>query len=185
MKIVKDVILATTRFLVFKERHYIGKNDKSGIWNMVSRVNGTRAVVIVAFKECNLKEGRKIVVNKEFRVPIADWEYGFPAGLIDEGESVEEAVRRELKEETGLDVVRFVEISPFVDSSAGMTDESIALAFVEVNGTISDNGHEASENIITRLLGCSDVEKLLHNDYKFDAKAWIILNRFARSGEVI
>ena len=55
---------------------------------------------------------KKLVVTREFRVTLGDYEYGFPAGLIEKGESVEQATRRELTEETGLSVTRFTRISP-------------------------------------------------------------------------
>ena len=48
--------------------------------------------------------GEKILLNKEFRMSIGEWIYNFPAGLIDPGETPEEAARRELREETGLEL---------------------------------------------------------------------------------
>ena len=36
---------------------------------------------------------------------VGDYVYNFPAGLIDEGETPEVAAKRELKEETGLDLI--------------------------------------------------------------------------------
>jgi bis(5'-nucleosidyl)-tetraphosphatase len=41
--------------------------------------------------------------------------WGFPKGHGNPGESSQEAARRELKEETGLDIVRFLQESPFVE----------------------------------------------------------------------
>ena len=67
----------------------------------------------------------KLVITREYRVPLDDYEVGFPAGLVDAGESVEQAVRRELKEETGLNLSRVICTSPPLYPSAGMTDESV------------------------------------------------------------
>lgn len=45
-------------------------------------------------------DGRVLLVKAAYR-----WRWGMPGGLMDAGESPEEAVIREIKEETGLDVV--------------------------------------------------------------------------------
>ena len=49
-------------------------------------------------------EDGDILVCKEFRYPLNDFCYEFPAGLIDEGETPEEAAIRELKEENNTEV---------------------------------------------------------------------------------
>ena len=46
-------------------------------------------------------ETTKTLVISQFRPPLNTWSIEFPAGLIDEGETPEEAARRELAEETG------------------------------------------------------------------------------------
>ncbi|KKL71366.1 hypothetical protein LCGC14_2095660, partial [marine sediment metagenome] len=66
-------------------------------------------------------EGRRLVVTKEYRVPIGGCEYGFPAGLIDSGMTIEETVKKELKEETGLDLVKIIGKSNTDVSSAGLS----------------------------------------------------------------
>ncbi|MFR1167180.1 MAG: isochorismatase family protein [Adlercreutzia equolifaciens] len=42
-----------------------------------------------------------VLLEREFRYPLNSWCVSLPAGLIDAGESLEEAVARELSEETG------------------------------------------------------------------------------------
>ena len=50
-----------------------------------------------------LKEDQdKIVMIRQYRYPLDDYLYELPAGLIDEGETPEEAAIREMMEETGL-----------------------------------------------------------------------------------
>lgn len=46
------------------------------------------------------EDGRVLLVKASYR-----WRWGMPGGLMDTGESPEQAVLREVKEETGLDIV--------------------------------------------------------------------------------
>lgn len=78
----------------------------------------------------------QIVFVKEQRPAIGKPMISFPAGLIDEGETVEQAAIRELKEETGLDVVSCNTFKDESFTSAGMSDEQNALAYCFCTGSI-------------------------------------------------
>lgn len=129
-------------------------------------------------------EGNRLVMTKEFRVAIDDVEYGFPAGLIDEGETIESTVRRELKEETGLEVETIHHISPPVYSSAGMSDESCCMALVTASGTPSTALNEAHEQIEVLLYDVEDIRALLQSRNKIAGKAWGLLYHFAATGRI-
>lgn len=185
MKITKVETIVRTPFISLEKRSYIDTNNNENEWYMVSRNGNRKAVVIVALVESDGLEDNKLVVTREFRVPIGDYEWGLPAGLIDEEEDVEETVRRELKEETGLDVTLIERVSPFVYSSAGLTDESVAMAFVYAEGKVNKELLESSEDIETFLLTPEEVAELLsQEDLKFGAKAWVIMDNFARTGQI-
>ena len=125
----------------------------------------------------------KLVLIREFRVALGGFQYGFPAGLVDAGETVATAAARELKEETGLDLESVERISPPIYSSSGMTDESIHLVFGRCSGTVSLEGNEASEEISVLLLSPDEARALLDTpDLKFDVKSWILLDVFSRTG---
>jgi ADP-ribose pyrophosphatase len=118
----------------------------------------------------------KLVVNREYRVALGGDEYAFPAGLVDDDETVEDAVRRELSEETGLTVTRILMITQPVYSSAGMTDESVCMAFVECEGKITTAANEGTEQIEPMLLSKKEVARLIQDpSKKFDAKAWLVM----------
>ena len=181
--------LTDEKWLNLFDVKYVAKTGDEKSWQLATRQKEPKcvtgrydrpdAVVIVPFH----KVKDKMVITREYRVPLNDYEYGFPAGLIDGGESVEQATRRELREETGLTVSRFIKMSPPIYSSAGMTDESVAMVYVECEGTPSNTANTEFELIEVLLITpaealrmCSDVT------LKFDAKAWLEISQFAENG---
>lgn len=87
----------------------VDKQEK--IYEIISRsreldsleaLNGKKpdSVVIIVTDE----SGERLLIDKEFRLAVGDWVYNFPAGLIDEGEEPLESAKRELREETGLEL---------------------------------------------------------------------------------
>ena len=78
-----------------------------------------------------------LVLIREFRYPLNSWCVSLPAGLIDAGESLEEAVARELSEETGYrlrdDIAPAVRPLPQPGfSSTGLTEENVQVVFAQV-----------------------------------------------------
>jgi ADP-ribose pyrophosphatase len=137
------------------------------------------AVVVVPYHV----KARKLVIIREFRVVLGGYQYGFPAGLLDPGETVIQAGKRELFEETGLGLTRVVTQSPAVYSSSGMTDESVSLVYAECEGTPSSAHTEDSEDIQTLLVSRREAGRLLESpDIRFDVKTWIVLRQFADHG---
>ncbi|MBU3916196.1 NUDIX hydrolase [bacterium] len=164
-------------------------NDKK--WQLVTRVAEPKcvsgdfkdpdAVVIVPYH----KKKDRLVVIKEFRVPLGDYQFGFPAGLVDKGETLEEAGRRELKEETGLIMTRVLKVGPPIYSSSGMTDESISMLYVECEGESSNKHNESSEDISVVLMSPKEAAELCRDyEKKIDAKTWLVLSTFAEHGHV-
>jgi ADP-ribose pyrophosphatase len=191
MKIRHHRTISETRWLNLFEVHYEDPGGTPRSWLLASRRAAPKctaggferpdAVVIVAFHG----PSQKVVVTREYRVPLADFEYGFPAGLVDPGESVAAAVARELREETGLELTRIVRSGPPVYSSAGLTDESVAMVYVDCQGTPSTAGNQGAELIEVLLVSPAEADRLCREpDLKFDAKAWLVLEQFARFGRL-
>ena len=73
--------------------------DSTGVlrsWETFERVNCNGIVVIVPVTS----EGEVLII-RQFRPAVNSYVMEFPAGLNDKGESLEDAARRELIEETG------------------------------------------------------------------------------------
>ena len=157
---------------------------KSGKWFFVTRdkeistepCNKANAVVVVARHFETPESKPRLVVIKEYRIPLRDYEYGFPAGLIDEGEIPEETAIRELKEETGLITDEVIRVSFPVFSSAGLTDEAVHMVFLDCHGEISNEHLGNSEDIETILMDQKELKKaavgLCGN---WSAKAWCLI----------
>ena len=189
MRILKSQKMTNLKWLNMFNVAVIDQGGRERNWQMATRQRQPKcmtddfdcpdAVVIVPLHI----DSNKVVITREYRVPLAGYEYGFPAGLIDEGETVEAAVRRELREETGLSVTRFLNIGPPIYSSAGMTDESVAMVYVECEGVPSTAGNEGTEQIEVLLMSREEVSRLCKDSrLKFDAKAWLVLIQYAQHG---
>lgn len=85
-------------------------------------------VTIVAWKN------DRLLLLKEFRMSVNRTIYNLCAGMLEEGESVEDCARRELYEETGLRVARFLDILPPSYSAVGFSDTATWLVFLEAEG---------------------------------------------------
>jgi len=191
MKIQNVEKITNCRHLNLYKISYINQNGIEKLWHIASRSDKPKcltgkfdmpdAVVIVPFH----KKKDKLVIIKEFRVPLGDYQYGFPAGLVDEGETVQQTCIRELKEETGLNLTHIKKISPPVYSSSGMTDESVSMVYVECDGTHSNKGNTDSEDIATIFVSPSKASELCKDSkIKLDVKTWLVLFSFAESGQV-
>ena len=159
---------------------------KTGHWDYVSRktvveaISGVcrpDAVVIVPI----IKEAftMRAVLLKEFRIPINDYIYAFPAGILDPNETIEDCAKRELKEETGLDLNAVTYVSPPLYSSAGLTDESVVIVYADVSGIISNDGHESTENIEVISMNQQELLRLVYRfpgfeKAKFSARFWLV-----------
>jgi ADP-ribose pyrophosphatase len=168
---------------------YKHKTTQERAWLMCSRkahpiTDAAKADAVMIIATVKTESGDKLVVTKEFRVPLWDYEYAFPAGLIDDSEDITETIVRELKEETGLEVVQIKHISMPVYSSAGMTDESNHMVLVEAAGTPSYHLQHPDEDIEVLLMDAEEIKKLLASDKKIAAKAWGIFYHFAQTGSI-
>lgn len=111
-----------------------------GRWEYVSRVGGVRAAVILAI------DGGHVLLVDQYRVPLGRRCLELPAGLVDQGETVEAAAARELEEETGYRAAELTVIGEFV-SSPGMVSESFTLLRATGLSRISDGGGVEGEGI--------------------------------------
>jgi ADP-ribose pyrophosphatase len=189
--------LAETKFLSLYDAVYNNKKGAEKHWIIASRKkHATLSEQLFQGKEESIdavilaalhRETNKLVLIRQFRVPLNDYVYELPAGLIDNNESIETAVERELMEETGLSLLK---INPDksirkVYASAGMTDECASIVFCTCEGVLSDKYLEDDEDIEAILITQQKAKELLKQDVKMDMRAFLVLQSFASFGAEI
>lgn len=117
------------------------------------------AVVLIMHDET----GEKILLNREFRLALGNWVYNFPAGLIDPGETPEESARRELKEETGLDLIAIRDKMALSYSAVGFSNESNICLVGTAAGTFQKSS-SAVEEIEAGWHTKEEVRRLLESE---------------------
>ena len=107
--------------------------------------------------------GERILVSREYRMAMAQWIYNFPAGLIDPGETPEESAKRELREETGLDLVRITDLLDNSYSAIGFSNERNICVFGVAAGEFKKSTSDAEE-IIPGWYTKEEMRKLLRTE---------------------
>lgn len=132
----------------------------------------------------------ELVLVREFRYPLNSWCVAFPAGLVEEGESLESAVERELEEETGYVLARDKEGNAHVNplsqpgfSSAGMSEETVQVVYVHVEDEPAHEARtESTEYIEVFKIAVPDVPRFLEtNATPIGTRAQLILEAFSRN----
>jgi ADP-ribose pyrophosphatase len=127
----------------------------------------------------------EILLIKEFRYPLNAWCVAFPAGLVDGDESVQSAVNRELREETGYAVKRHEDGTPMMRelpqpsySSNGMTEECLHIVRAQVE-RVGDAQPEPSEFIEVFPLKIADIPQFLEeNQLAIGSRAQLVLESY-------
>lgn len=192
--------LTDNRWINLYEAHYLDRHGQERTWTFASRRPSISpeliahpdddderadAVVVVPILVGPGAGERRLVMIREYRVPIRAHEYGFPAGLTEADEPYEETARRELREETGLEVTRVLRVTPRLYASPGMVDEAAVMVFVECTGTPSTHGTEATEDIEVLVLEWADVCRITDDaSLRVSAKAWPILYLYQQLGHL-
>lgn len=142
---IKTKTKTRTKYLVLKQAFYSSKNGKPLNWYFVERTNNPSIVTVIV----KSKKTQKYLFISQLRVPVQQKVLEFPAGLVDDGETLEQAALRELKEETGYEKVEILFVSPLTPKSAGLTNEKAAFVFcsIEDEKLVGKSEMEESEDI--------------------------------------
>lgn len=171
-RIVKWEEGVSLKWLKLQRLQYFDAKGKLRLWEVCVRTTqqpGAKAdaVGILSIIEEPGKE-REIILVKQWRPPLGSFTIEMPAGLIDKGETPEEAALRELKEETGF--VGTIDRGSYreqpIPLSPGMINEQIMLVPVKVDMSTKENKNpvqklEETESIQVLRVPLCDLMKRL------------------------
>ena len=195
MRRVKEIIQVTkNRFLNMYELSMLSDTGKESTYYVSSRAkeikdlkistreNKADGVIIYSIYKDEKDGKEKVVLIRQYRCPIDDYIYEFPAGL---GEDYKTAGERELKEETGLDFEAIdapdMYSKPFF-TTVGMTDESCGTVYGYASGVPSKAGQEETEEIEIVLADREEVKRILKEERVAIMCAYMLMH-FLRAQE--
>ncbi|KAJ3742003.1 NUDIX hydrolase domain-like protein [Lentinula detonsa] len=177
---VTDLLPHEAKWITLKKIKYTDAEGHERLWEVAQRktrkTSGIDAVAILAILKSRTNSfPPSTVVVEQYRPPIDRFIVELPAGLIDEGETPEQAAIRELEEETGYKADSVIESSPILVSDPGMTNANMKL--VVLNVTLKDKLEtpdqklESGEFIVRRVI---ELRKLLEELKVYDSKGFIL-----------
>jgi len=180
VKIIEQEVVFDNFFKIEKAK--IQYEKFNGEWSeIVTRMTFERgdSVAAIVF---NTDTSNAILVN-QFKYPCyrngPGWITEVVAGMIDNGESDDEAIKREVLEEIGYKTKYVEKISSFFVSPGG-SSERIILFYIEVDngGKISNGGglNDENEDIKILEININDLKKELEANLIQDAKTIIACN---------
>ncbi len=98
----------------------------------------------------------KLILVRQYKHGIGQIMIEFPAGYLNKGETVEQAARRELSEETGREVIKLISLGKVVHSPTKETGV-LSLFLAKVGETEIVMDHDDNEEIETLELTPQDV----------------------------
>lgn len=181
MKLIDIVQLTNSKFLNMYKLKLINRKGQPKDYYVASRRSRDKLSCVTKNHDvCDgvmiipITENDEVIMLKQFRPAISDYLYELPAGIIDPGETIEEAARRELFEETGLKAKSYELYLKPSYTSVGLTDETTAIVKMVVEGEISTENIEDDEDIEVFKLKIKDAKKFV-KDHNVSIKGAIIL----------
>jgi len=158
------------RFITRYDVDYITSEGNLKTYEIISRNRDIRTLEELQNRKADSvvmiltdEPGERILVSREYRMAMGQWIYNFPAGLIDPGETPEESAKRELREETGLELVRIDDILDNSYSAVGFSNERNICVFGAAAGEFRKSTSDAEE-IVPGWYTKEEMKKLLRTE---------------------
>jgi ADP-ribose pyrophosphatase len=172
--------ISNGKFLKSYRLEYETPKGEKKYYEMVSRSeltqkshlgNHNSGVSVVVFSE-----GRLLLL-KEYRMAVGDYVMNLVGGMLEEGETLEQCVKREVMEETGLSVVDIKAILPPAFAAVAICDIKTSLVIAEAKGKLKI--WDEKENIYPGLYTKQEAKNLLRTE-KFAARCQMITYYFSQ-----
>ncbi|GAM26210.1 hypothetical protein SAMD00019534_093850, partial [Acytostelium subglobosum LB1] len=135
-KRIKVEELYRAKWVAMNRITFLDPNKREVVWEAVDRttrvsdVDGVDIIAIIG----NGTDNRRIVLTIQYRPPVDSLVIEFPAGLLDKGETPEQAALRELHEETGYTCDSVNTVSSILTLEPGMSSANTKYCIVNVDG---------------------------------------------------
>jgi len=141
---LKDEVLHEGKCLKMNRINYLDPDGKERTWEAIERTTRTQgsdtdAVAAIAIYR-RLLHYDIIVLVRQYRPALNAYTIEFPAGLMESGESVDDAAIRELKEETGWNG-EVAHYSTRLAVDPGCSSSTVRYATVKINGDSIENSN--------------------------------------------
>ncbi|MGG7178699.1 NUDIX hydrolase [Clostridium paraputrificum] len=171
MKLIDIVQLSSSKYLNMYKLKLINRKGKPKDYFVASRrKKEDLSCVTKNHDRCDgvmiipVTENDEVVLLKQYRPAIGDYLYELPAGIVDPGENIEEAAKRELFEETGLKAKSYELVLKPSYTSVGMSDETTAVVKMVVEGDITNENMEDNEDIEVFKIKKSEAKEFVKNN---------------------
>ena len=169
-------LFSESKFISLKEGEYVLNNGNTIVRESAFKKLGTgNAVCIFA-----VTEDKNILLVVQSRIALPDEKrvnVELPAGYVEEGESVLEAGKRELLEETGYSSDEIFVVDSYYPS-LGFSGERITLLLALRCVQVSPQKLDKDEFLYYELVSLEEFETLLNEGYLKDANARIGYYRY-------
>ena len=166
MKLVKLQQLHKGKYLSYYVADYVNANGDIKQYEFISRnpnltiesfgKTTPAGVGMVVFS----KDKNYVLLESEFRLATNNYVYNFPAGLIDKGEDAATAAKRELKEETGVNLLNIEAVLSPSYASQGTSDEMMQIVICTAEGEIKESCF-ADEEIKAKWYPKAEIKALI------------------------
>ena len=174
------------KYLSYYEATYLLENNKRKKYEFTSRDSALsmekfgkgkpQGVGMVVYSESL----DKVLLQAEFRLATNNFVYNFPAGLIDKDETPEETAKREMKEETGLNLDKVIDVLPPSFASPGTSDEMMYIVICTAKGEIKESIF-AEEEIHAKWYTKEEVRELIHKGAFMSVRTQMFLYEWSKN----
>ncbi|MCM3742619.1 NUDIX hydrolase [Sporosarcina luteola] len=132
-----------------------------------------------------LTEKEEIVLVEQYRHPGNDFYVEVPAGKVEDGESYEEAIRREIREETGyVSEERLIPLGEFMVNPATQTNKVITFLMTDAKRS-REQELDDTEVLEVKHFPFQRVEEMIQSKeitQLFTVTAYYLAKKFIRNG---